>query len=81
MYRATITGMMTFVLCIGLGLAALRHSDRNWAAGAYNFAALALACATVCAVIGRGGTRTISTGFVVFALTYLFFNPVLGQYR
>jgi hypothetical protein len=78
-YRTTITGLMAVVLCVGLGLAALRNADEYWAAGTYNLAALVLSLAAVCAINGRRRVRTAASGFVVFALVYLLFASLRGR--
>jgi hypothetical protein len=69
--RPSIAGLMACVLCVGLGLAALRNADQWWARGAYTVAITAIASALVLATIGGRRIRGISTGFTVFGLTYL----------
>jgi hypothetical protein len=69
--RLGIAGLMTLVLGIAIGLAALRNANRWWASGTYTAAISAVALAILLAAISSGRSRSVSTGFAVFGLTYL----------
>jgi hypothetical protein len=69
--RFTLTQLMALVLCLGLGLAALRNADGFWAGATYNLGIMMVATALVGAIARKGRPRATWAGFAVFGYTYL----------
>jgi hypothetical protein len=64
--RLTIAHLMTIVLYVGVGFAALRNADEFWAVAAYTLA-------VVGAFARSGRARTPRSSFAVFGWTHLLF--------
>jgi hypothetical protein len=70
-FRFSIAHLMTGVLGLGLGFAALRNADRLWASATFTVSMLIISTALVGALVRRGRTRPAWLGFAVFGWTYL----------
>jgi hypothetical protein len=68
--RVTIAGMMTVVLILGVGFAALRYSTIYWASGVFTLVVLLLSVATLGSIACRGRARATWAGFAVFGWIY-----------
>jgi hypothetical protein len=73
-HRPTIAGLMAFILCVALGLAALRNAGPYLATALYNLTFFSLPTAIVCAVVGRRMLRGLATGYAAFGSAYFLFN-------
>lgn len=69
--RLTIAGLMTIVLCMGGGFAALRNANALWASVTFTLALIAVSAAFVGAFARRGQARLPWAGFAVFGAVYL----------
>ena len=76
MPRFTIAQSMTFVLCFGLALAALRHADKFLAGLVYNLTVIVLSVALVCVLVGDRRTRARWAGFASFGWAYLILSKL-----
>jgi hypothetical protein len=68
--RISIAGMMAFVLCVGVGFAALRNATRVWA-GVMFLLTLGMLCAAIVGAYSRRGRARLPwLGFAVFGWAY-----------
>jgi hypothetical protein len=76
-FRISIRGLVALILLVGFGLAALRGASLGWATASILLAVVALATATLGAIVGRGTGRASWIGFAVFGWIYflLHFGP------
>jgi MFS family permease len=71
--RTTILGLMTFVLLVAIGFAALREATGWWASGAFSVTLLVFALAAAYAVHRRGPRRAFWSAFAAFGWSYMLF--------
>lgn len=69
--RFTIAQLMTLILLVGFGFAALRNANEFWASATYTIAIVAILAALLFAFANKGKARMTSTGFAVFGWAYL----------
>lgn len=74
--RFSIAQSMAVVLFVGLGFAALRNADENWASATYTLAIVMIAAAPIGAFARRGTARIGWAGFAIFGWTYLLINQL-----
>jgi hypothetical protein len=72
--RLTIAQMMTLILLVGIGFAALRNANQFWASATYAIAIISILAALLGASAPKGKARMTWAGFAVFGLTYLFLD-------
>jgi hypothetical protein len=69
--RFTLAQLMTVVLYLGVGFAALGNANQFWASAVYTLAVILIALALVGALAGNDMTRPRWVGFAIFGWTYL----------
>lgn len=73
-HRLTIAQLMTLILLIGLGFAALRNANEFWASATYTLAIISILAAALGAFARKGNARITWAGFAVFGWVYLLIN-------
>ena len=74
--RLTIAQLMTLILLVGFGFAALRNANEFWASATYTIAIISILAALLFALANNGKARMISVGFAVFGWAYLLIDLV-----
>ncbi len=69
--RSTIAQLMTLILLVGFGFAALRNANELWASATFTLAIISILAALLCAFARKGKARMTSAGLAVFGLAYL----------
>ena len=69
--RLTIAQLMTLILFVGLGFAALRNANPYWASGTLTLAIISILVALLGAFARTGKARMTWTGFAIFGWAYL----------
>ena len=69
--RFTIAQLMTLILLVGFGFAALRNANQLWASATYTIAIISILAALLFAFANKGKARMTSAGFAVFGWAYL----------
>jgi hypothetical protein len=69
--RLTIAQMMTLILLVGIGFAALRTANEFWASATYTLAIISILAAVPCAFDRKSKARMTWAGFAVFGWGYL----------
>ena len=64
--RFTLAQLMTIVLYLGFGFAALRNADGFWASATFTVAIISISTALVGAIARKGRARLSWVGFAVF---------------
>jgi hypothetical protein len=72
--RFTIAQLMTLILVVGVGFAALRNANQLWASATYTIAIISILAALLFAFANKGTARMTSAGFAVFGWAYLFID-------
>jgi hypothetical protein len=67
----TITQLMTLILLVGFGFAALRNANPLWASATYTIAIISILAALLFAFANKGTARMTWAGFSVFGWAYL----------
>jgi uncharacterized membrane protein len=70
-FRFTLAQLMTVVLYVGFGFAALRNADRYWADATYTIAIISIAAALLSAIVRQGTARVPWMGYAIFGWTYV----------
>ena len=78
--RLTIAKLMTLILLVGFGFAALRNANEYWASATFTLAVISILAALLCAFARKGKARMTSAGFAVFGFAYVLIDvlPDLG---
>jgi hypothetical protein len=69
--RITIAGLMTIVLYVAFGVAALRNADHFWADATYTIAVFSVSTALLGAIFRKRAARVPWIGYAVFGWTYI----------
>ncbi len=69
--RLTIAQLMTFILLVGFGFAALRNANEFWACATYTIAIISILAALLVAFANKGKARMTWAGFAVFGWAHL----------
>ena len=69
--RSTIAQLMTLILLIGFGFAALRNANDYWASATFTLAMISILVAPLGAFARKGKARITWAGFAVFGWAYL----------
>lgn len=69
--RLTIAQLMTVILFVGFGFAALRNANQLWASATYTIAIISILAALLFAFANKGKARMTSVGFSAFGWAYL----------
>jgi hypothetical protein len=68
--RLTIAQLMTVILLVGFGFAALRNANELWASATHTLAIISILAAPLFAFANKGKARMTSAGFAVFGWAY-----------
>jgi hypothetical protein len=68
--RLTIAQLMTVILLVGFGFAALRNANPFWASATYTIAIISILVALLCAFVRKGKARMSWAGLAVFGWAY-----------
>ncbi len=68
--RLTIAQLMTFILLVGFGFAALRNANQVWSSATFTLAIISILAALLRAFACKGNARITSAGFAVFGWAY-----------
>ena len=74
--RITIAQSSAIVFCFGFAFAALRNANIFWSSATYTLAIIMITAAVVGALVGKGKTRSIWTGFAVFGWSHLLISSL-----
>jgi hypothetical protein len=69
--RLTIAQLMTLILLLSFGFAALRNATPIWASATHTLAIISILAALLCAFARKGKARMTWAGFAVFGWAYL----------
>jgi hypothetical protein len=69
--RLTIAQLMTLILLVGFGTAALHNANQFWASATYTIAIISILAALLFAFANTGKARMTGAGFAVFGWAYL----------
>jgi hypothetical protein len=69
--RFSLAGLMGLVVVAGVGFAALRSASELWFSALLTLLLLALPASALGIILGRGGGRAASLGFLVLGTSYL----------
>jgi hypothetical protein len=68
--RFTIAQLMTLILLVGFGFAALRNAYQLWASATHTIAIISILAALLFAFANKGKARMTSAGFAIFGSAY-----------
>jgi hypothetical protein len=68
--RVTIAQLMTLIVFVAFGFAALRNSDGLWATATYTLAVISILTAILLVCARKGKARFTALGFAVFGCAY-----------